>query len=92
MEGGPWRGYDGVEQQFGGGKVRGWDCFVPWVVDEGADDCESCSFFFGFLRSFHHNNFAVGDILEAVLWDVLLVNIGHGLGAGNVSDAVCESA
>jgi hypothetical protein len=56
----------------------------------GADDCEVSSFLLLFLRVFHHNYFAIGDIFEVILGYVALVYVLHCFGAWDVSDSVGE--
>jgi hypothetical protein len=50
MEGCSWSRDDGFKEEFGSGEVGGWHCFVPRVINVGADDSEASSFLFFLLR------------------------------------------
>ena len=85
MEGRSWGGDNGDEKEFGCGEVGGWYCSVSRIVDVGADDSEASPFPFFLLRSFYNNDFAVGNIFQAILGYVTLVDVLHSFGAWDVS-------
>ncbi len=88
----PRGGYDGVEKEFGCGKICRWSCYLPWIIDEVAADGESCAFLFLFLRPYDDNNSTVSDVLSSIFGDLGSVDVEHGVGAWNVANALSKSS